>query len=120
MKKLVFFVALMLGMSTATFATDENAEATNAVEAYSFNTNAKSLVRYLDLNEDQASTVMETQRAFENAMRMASVMDGEGREKMVKNAIDFDLKHMKYILTDKQYKKYRLVLNTSLRNRNIR
>ena len=121
MKKLVCFVALMLGMSTATFATDENTEVMTTMEAYNLNASANGLVRFLNLNEDQKESVIETQRAFENAMRMAATMsDTDGRQKMVDNAIIYDLRNMSYILTENQFRKYRTVLNTTLRNRNIR
>jgi hypothetical protein len=47
------------------------------------------------------------------------VMGNDGRKKMVKNTINFDLKNMKYILNDEQYKKYATVLNVTLANRGI-
>ena len=54
-------------------------------------------------------------------LRYAAVIENnENRESMVNNAITYDLKNMKYVLTDEQYKKYLKVLNLTLINRNIK
>ena len=48
-----------------------------------------------------------------------AVMNEESRNSMTKNAIDYDLRHMNYILTDEQYAKYVKVLNATIINRGI-
>ena len=124
MKKLMCVVALMLGMSTATFGSDisfYDTENTNSLMVnYNINVNAKSLVRFLNLSEDQKSLVMEFQRTFEKSLLSASVIDGNSRrDAIVDNAIKSNLRNMNCILTAEQYRKYTRVLNVTLRNRNI-
>ena len=124
MKKLMCVVALMLGMSTATFGSDisfYDTENTNSLMVnYNINVNAKSLVRYLNLSEDQESLVIEFQRTFEKSLLSASNIDNNSRRDLiVDNAIKSNLRNMNCILTNEQYRKYTRVLNVSLKNRNI-
>jgi hypothetical protein len=124
MKKLMCVVALMLGMSTATFGSDNRVfgtEDTNSLAVnYNINVNAKSLVRYLELSEDQESLVMEFQRTFEKSLFSASDIQAKPmRKAIVENAVKSNLRNMNCILTKKQYRKYTRVLNLSLKNRRI-
>lgn len=124
MKKLMCVVALMLGMSTATFGSDNrvfDTEDTNSLVAnYSINANAKSLVRYLELSEDQKSFVIESQRVFEKSLLSASdIKVNSVRKAIVENAVKSNLRNMNSILTKDQYRKYVRVLNVSLKNRRI-
>ena len=121
MKKLMCVVALMLGVSMATFGTDKSVANTNAMNAnYSINVNAKSLVRYLDLSVEQEPLVIEFQRAFEKSLIDASeIQTLPVREAIVKNAVKINLRNMNCVLDKKQYRKYTRVLNVSLRNRRI-
>ena len=116
MKKIILFMAFLFTMNAAAFA--EN-EATTNVEAYNISANINSLVKYLDLSKDQVESFENVQKVFEDSLRGASVMGNDGRKKMVKNSIDFDLKNMKFILNDEQFKKYVKILNVTLVNRGI-
>jgi hypothetical protein len=61
------------------------------------------------------------QNIFSESLRCAAVMETEdSRRQMVNNAIDFDLRNLSYILTDKQYRKYIKVLNVTITNRGIK
>ena len=111
--------AMLLMIATAAFGENENVGMVNNTADYSLHTNAKSLVRFLKTSEDQTAIVIEFQRGFESALQMASTMNNESRQSIVDNAIKGNLKNMKYILTDEQYKKYIRVLHASLRNRHI-
>ena len=124
MKKLMCVVALMLGMSMATFGSVNSinrAENTNVlVEKYTINANAKSLVRFLELSEDQVQLVIEFQRSFERSLLSASDMQVKPiREAIVNNAIKYNLRNMRSVLTNEQYQKYLRVLNVSLKYREI-
>ena len=116
MKKIILFIAFLFTMNAT--ASAEN-EAVNSVEAYSINTNINSLVRFLELSNDQIESVSHVQKVFEENLKYASYMNGESRKRMVRNSIDFDLKNMKYVLSNEQYKKYLTILNVTLTNRNI-
>jgi len=119
MKKLILSVAMLLATSFTAMADDNNSNEINMVEAYDINININSLARYLDLSKDQIESIETVHKAFSEGMKMAAVMDGESRKNMTKNAIDYDLKHMNYILTDEQYKKYVKILNITLNNRGV-
>ena len=120
MKKLVLTVALLLATSLSVMAEDANSNKTNRVEAYTINVNINSLARYLELSKDQVESVENIQNVFAESLRCAAVMEtDESRKNMVKNAVEFDLKNLSYVLSKEQYKKYLKVLNVTLINRGI-
>ena len=120
MKKLVLTVALLLATSLSVMAEDANSNKTNRVEAYAINVNINSLARYLELSKDQVESVENIQNVFAESLRCAAVMEtDESRKNMVKNAVEFDLKNLSYVLSKEQYKKYLKVLNVTLINRGI-
>lgn len=115
MKKLVVLAVALLSMTT-TFAADENASAT---AAYNMNINMSSLADALALNIDQAEAVADVHKNFSAEMMNAAVAPAEERDAMVGKAINKDLKYMHSILNDKQYRKYLMLLNTTLKNRGV-
>lgn len=120
MKKLILAVAMLLATNFTAMADDKNSNETNMVEAYDINVNINSLARYLELSADQIESVENIQRVFTESLKCAAVMNGnENRKKMVNSAINYDLKNMRYILTEDQYKKYIKILNVTLVNRGI-
>lgn len=120
MKKLILSVALLLATGLTAYAEDTNSNSMNMVEAYDIEININSLVRFLELSVDQVESVKNIQEVFTESLRCAAVMNDNSREKMVKNAINYDLSNLKYVLTDDQYKKYVRVLNATLINRGIK
>jgi hypothetical protein len=121
MKKVILSVALLLATSFSAMAEDLNSNNLNKVEAYNINVNINSLARYLELSKDQIESVENIQNIFSESLRCAAVMETEdSRRQMVNNAIDFDLRNLSYILTDKQYRKYIKVLNVTITNRGIK
>lgn len=119
MKKLFLMMAMLLATSFTAFADDNNSNNVNMVEAYTINVKINSLVRYLELSDDQKESVESVHKVFSESLRYAAVMDNENRNALIKNVIDYDLKNMKYILTKEQYKKYLKVLNATMVNRGI-
>ena len=120
MKKLILSVALLLATSLTVSAEGENSNSINMVEAYDIEINVNSLARFLELSVDQRTPVEDVQKVFTESLRCAAVMGNDSRNRMVKNAIDYDLNHMRYILNDEQYKKYVRILNVTLTNRGIK
>lgn len=50
----------------------------------------------------------------------ASNSSNESRKAVTKNAVDKNLRYMKMFLSEKQYKKYVMLLNATLTNRGIK
>ena len=119
MRKLILSVAMLLVTSINVMAEDANSNKADIIKAYDVNVNINSLARYLELSKDQIEAVNDVQQVFVESLKNASLMSDESRKKMAKNAIDYDLKHMHYILTEDQYKKYVKVLNVTVKNRGI-
>ena len=118
MKKIVFAIALMMASTLGAFAEDNSA---NKVEAYTLNINTRSLSRTLSLSLDQEEICSDVIKEFENDMLFAaSNSSNESRKSVTKNAVDKNLKYMRMFLNDKQYKKYVMLLNTTLVNRGIK
>ena len=104
-------------MMTATFAENENNSAMKSVEAYDMTINMRKLAVVLDLTSDQMEAVQDIHNAFCNDMMLAAYAQADERGTMVKSAVKKD---MRYILNDAQYKKYELLLNTTLVNRGLK
>ena len=118
MKKIVFAIALMMASTLGAFAEDDSA---NKVEAYTLNINNRSLSRTLSLSLDQEEICSDVIKAFENDMLFAaSNSSDESRKAVTKNAVDKNLKYMRMFLSEKQYKKYVMLLNATLTNRGIK
>ena len=118
MKKLMILAVALLSMTT-TYAADENASATAATAAYNMNIHMGSLADALSLNIDQTEAVADVHKNFTADMMNAAVAPADEREAMISKAINKDLKYMHTILSDKQYRKYLMLLNTTLKNRGI-
>ena len=125
-------VALMLTVSTATFAGNDDvmiSEIDNVptysyvnlskVELnYDFNINYNKLFKYLKLNERDFKNVKNTHDAFREGMLLASKAQNiVERDSLIKNSIDYEVRNMKMFLSDKQYRKFLRVFNTTLNNR---
>ena len=125
-------VALMLTVSTATFAGNDDvmiSEIDNVptysyvnlskVELnYDFNINYNKLFKYLKLNDRDFKNVKNTHDAFREGMLLASKAQNRvERDSLIKNSIDYEVRNMKMFLSDKQYRKFLRVFNTTLNNR---
>ena len=121
MKKFVFMVALMLATNTANILAGENSvNETENVENYYIHVNEKSLSKSLGMSKDQMEICSDVIKEFENDMVFASSnAKGESRKAVTRNAIMKNMRYMKMFLDEEQYKKYVLILNTTLVNRGI-
>lgn len=118
MKKIFLTVVAMLSVTMA-FAENETAEATNTTNAYNMNVNMDKLSSYLGLSIDQEEFVSDIHKAFCADMLNAATADKTDRKEMVDKAINKELKNLRYVLTDYQYRKYLIVLNTTMNNRGL-
>jgi hypothetical protein len=119
MKKIVMMIAAMMTMTIAS-ATNDGDDKVLDTKAYDMTVNMRKLAVVLDLNMDQMEAVQDIHHQFCNEMAMAAMAKSEDREVMVENAVRKDIRYMHYVLDEKQYKKYLLLLNTTLSNRGLR
>lgn len=118
MKRLFLTVIAMLSM-TMTFAADENLNSTNSLQAYNMEVNYTKLGEALDLSSDQLEAVKDIHHEFCVNMQCIAAASENSRPAMLKNAINIDLRFMRSVLSQKQYKRYLLLLNTTLLNRGL-
>jgi len=120
MKKMILMAVAMLSMTTAIFAANEENEAkANAAAVYNMSVNLNSVADALDLTIDQAAAFVDINKNFTSDMELAAQANVADRKVLIEKAINKDLKYMKSILTKSQYRKYLLLLNTTLNNRGI-
>lgn len=119
MKKMILTLVAMLSMTTA-FAEGEKAANANNVEAYELNINMNKLFAALDLANDQKEAVADIHHTFASELKFAAQYANNDRKALVARAIDNDVKWMRYVLNDKQFRTYLTLLNTTLNNRGIR
>ena len=116
MKKIVLTLVALMSMTTI-FAENEGM---NTTEAYNMTVNMKNLARTLNLSKDQIESVAEVHKTFSSEMVFAAQYGKEERTKMVEKAVNKDLAYMNYILNKDQYRKYVMLLNTTLTNRGLK
>ncbi|MBR2103444.1 MAG: hypothetical protein IJ928_11965 [Prevotella sp.] len=119
MKRLFLTVVAVLSM-TMTFAKDENLNTTNNMQVYSMEVNYNKLGDALQLTSDQMDAVKDIHQEFCANMMSVAASDESARKSMMQNAINIDLRYMRIVLNDKQYKQYLRLLNTTLLNRGLR
>lgn len=118
MKRFLMTVVAVLSMTMA-FAEDENLNNTSSMQAYSMEVNYSKLGEALDLTSDQLEAVQDIHREFCANMMSVAAANVEARPAMMKNAINNNLRFMRMVLDRKQYKRYLLLLNTTLVNRGL-
>jgi hypothetical protein len=119
MKKIVLMVVAMMTM-TMSFAENENTTAVKGIEAYDMTVNMRKLAVTLGLDYDQMEAVADIHRQFSQEMMMAATAESDEREALVDKAVKKDMRYMRYVLNDKQYKNYMLILNATLHNRGLK
>lgn len=118
MKRLFLVIVAMLSM-TMTFAENEGAKNVNQVEAYDMSVNMRKLSVTLGLTTDQIEAVENVHNYFAAEMQLAAHADEADRKELVKKAVERDIKWMRYVLDQKQYRTYLMLLNTTLNNRGL-
>lgn len=117
-------VALMLCISTATFAgegniiTSEIDKSSHNVEInYDFNVNYNKLSEYLKLNDRNFQKVKNAHDSFCEEMLIASRTNNLAkRDSIIQNSIENEVRNMKDVLSNKQYKKFIKIFNATLNN----
>src|SRR5574344_2029296 len=113
MKKMILMAVAMLSMTTATFAANEENEATASAAAYNMNVDMNSLGSALELTIDQEEAMKDIHTNFSADMMNAAQANKDDRKGLVNKAVEKDLKYVKSVLNNYQYRKYLLLLNTT-------
>jgi hypothetical protein len=136
MKKIIFTLILFISMSMNVMAYDVpvinkfantdkielvhtiKKDTINPVNKYDFTVNYRRLGVCLGMTLDQMDEFKLVFDQFKNDM-MFAYTDCEGltRDSVVRNSVLKNIKNTKFILDDKQYKKYLVLMNTTLNNR---
>ena len=119
MKRLFLMTLAMLSM-TMTFAENEETKSVMNVEAYDMSVNMRKLSVALGLTTDQMEAVENIHNTFNAEMQLAAHTHENDRQEMVNRAVERDIKWMHYVLDEKQYRKYLMLLNTTLNNRGLK
>lgn len=125
MKKRIFMMVVAMLSMTATFAeTEKEARIDNEenfdLSAYDMTVDMRKLGVTLGLTFDQMEMVANIHNSFNDEMQLASHSDEAERQENVDRAIARDLRYMSYILNKEQYRKYQLLLETTLKNRGLK
>lgn len=117
MKKIFLTIAMTIMLSLSMLAGEES---TTRLESYNISVNTEKLTESLDASTDQAEAICDVMTLFNQQMANISVEESDSaRQKMLDNTIKMNTSYMKHILDKDQYKKYLMLLNTTLVNRGI-
>ena len=120
MKKVIILLVMLFTMSVYSFAEENNAAKVSEATKYELKVNHRKLAYALNASNDQAEILGDVMTTFEQNMLFASTMENEeSKGIIVGNSIKENLKWMRSILNDKQYKTYLRLLNLTLTNRGI-
>lgn len=121
MKKIVLTVVAMLSFTMA-FAEEGNSNVAmpvKAASAYNMQVNMGRLADYLGLSLNQVYNFKKVHQTFCNEMLQAGAADQNQRQALISKAIDNDLKAVRNVLDDYQYRKYLMALNATFNNRGL-
>ena len=110
----------MMSLTMANAENENNNATAEAAKAFDMTVNMRKLAVALGLTIDQMDAVQDIHQQFCNEMMLAAQATGDEREKLLEAAVKKDVRYMHYVLDQKQYKKYLLLLNTTLSNRGLR
>ena len=115
---MILTLVAMLSMTTA-FAEGEMAMGTSNMEAYELNVNMDKLSEALNLADDQKEAVADIHHTFASELMFAAQYNVNDRKKLVARALDNNIKWMRYVLDENQFRTYRVLLNTTVNNRGL-
>jgi len=112
-------MTLAMFSMTMAFAENEETKNVNNVEAYDMSVNMRKLSVALGLTTDQMEAVESIHNTFNAEMQLAALANEADRNEKVTKAVERDIKWMRYVLDNKQYRTYLTLLNTTLNNRGL-
>ena len=117
MKKIVLSIIFMFVSISGIFA--NNINIVDSIK-YNINFNTEQLARTLQMTDEQKDRFDYLNEYFEYKNEKNNLEENENIRKIkFKHLIDSFVKSSKYILNDEQWHKYVMLLNLTLKNRNI-
>lgn len=114
MKRLFLSVIMVLGLSTVCFSQNKQ-----EINDLNIEIPLPKLARYLNLNSTQYDNVENAIDFFSDKMQSAKYSKGRRQIKNLNEAIFGNLKLMRSILSQSQYKKYLQLINAELKNKDL-
>ena len=110
MKRLFLSVAMILGLTTVSFAQQDKLE----ISDWNMEARLPKLSRYLELNAGQYDDVAHAIEFFSDKMQSARYSKENRQIKYLNEAVYGNLKLMKKTLSREQYKRYLRLMNSQL------
>lgn len=110
MKRLFLSVAMILGLTTVSFAQQDKLE----ISDWNMEACLPKLSRYLGLNAGQYDDVAHAIEFFSDKMQSARYSKGNRQIEYLNEAVYGNLKLMKNTLSQEQYKRYLRLMNSQL------
>ena len=118
MKKVILSAMVVL-FSTTAFANKAKVTKFENAENLSISINVSSLEDYLSLNSLQTEEVECISDYFEWQLNSSRYKKADRKKATIKKAVYVNLKSMKNVLTETQYKMYLQLMNTTLKNKRL-
>ncbi len=119
MKKFVLTVVAMMTVAIGFAETENHRAAVRNAENYDMTFDMRRLAVTLDLTFDQMEALEVIQSNFNEEMQSAATAWGPERRARVHKAVSKDVRQARYVLNDKQYNTYLMLLGTTLHNRGL-
>ena len=120
MKKMILTVVAVM---TVTFGFAKTESTNNVVknnDKYELNIDMRRLAEKLDLTFEQMEAVQTIHDNLNEDMAEAATAHHFERMAIMEKAIRKDVRHMRNVLNDKQYRTYMVLLGTTLNNKRMR
>ena len=116
-KKVMMTMVMLFTLTVSSFGENNEVNNIESVEKYEFKVNQRRLANVLDMSNDQMEMSEYIIKEFENDLMFVYRIHSDAKTKVLSNAVKKHVKHMHYILNDKQYKNYLMLFNLTLKNR---
>ena len=118
MKKIVLTAIALMVMAVAS-AQRVNNPAVNNPANYELTFDMRRLAVTLDLNAEQMDAVEAITNQMNSQLATAATARGHRRAAMMHGAIATDMRNMRRVLNDSQFRTYAMLLGTTLQNRMV-
>lgn len=120
MKKMILIVAMLMTLGINMFPNAVSKVNFNYTSKYEISVNMRKLGDFLRLDSTQMTEVVEIEKQFSKDLMFAgTVSDNNSRKAVMRNLVDKHVRSMKYVLDDRQFRKYLMVLNLTMKNREL-